>query len=58
MATVRENNGDASAGIETTYTISLGDVFEGTLEPAEDKDWNWPLGRSTILRSAVLSWLN
>lgn len=39
MATIRENNGDASAGSETTYTISLGDIFQGTLNPAEDKDW-------------------
>ena len=39
MATIRENNGDASAGAGTTYTISLGDVFKGTLNPAEDKDW-------------------
>lgn len=39
MATIRENNGDASFGSGTTYTISLGDVFEGTLDPAEDKDW-------------------
>ena len=39
MATIRENNGDASASTGTTYTISLGDVFKGTLNPASDKDW-------------------
>ena len=39
MATIRENNGDASANTETAYTVSLGDVFQGTLDPAEDKDW-------------------
>ena len=39
MATIRENNGDASAGTGTTYTISLGDVFQGTLNPTEDEDW-------------------
>ncbi len=39
MATIRENNGDASAGTRTTYTIALGDVFKGTLSSADDKDW-------------------
>ena len=39
MATIRESNGDASADAGTTYTISLGDIFQGTLDPAEDKDW-------------------
>ena len=39
MAAISENNGDASANIGTTYTISLGDVFQGTLDPAADKDW-------------------
>ena len=39
MATIRENNGDASADSGTTYTISLGDVFQGTLNTAEDQDW-------------------
>ncbi len=39
MATISENNGDASANTGTAYTISLGDIFEGTLDPAEDKDW-------------------
>ena len=39
MATISENNGDASATTRTTYTISLGDVFKGTLGTADDKDW-------------------
>ncbi len=39
MATIRENNGDASADSGTTYTISLGDVFQGTLDLAGDEDW-------------------
>ena len=39
MATIRENDGDASANTGTDYTISLGDVFQGTLDPAADKDW-------------------
>ena len=39
MATIRENNGDASADTGTRYTLVLGDVFLGTLDPAADKDW-------------------
>ena len=39
MAIVRENNGDAAAGVNTQYTLSLDDVFQGTLSPAGDKDW-------------------
>ena len=39
MAAISENTGDASANTGTTYTISLGDVFQGTLDPAADKDW-------------------
>ena len=39
MATISENSGDASANTRTTYTISLGDVFKGTLGTADDKDW-------------------
>ena len=39
MSTIIENNGDASADIGTLYSISLGDVFQGTLDPADDKDW-------------------
>ena len=39
MATIRENNGEASSDSGTTYTISLGDVFQGMLESVDDKDW-------------------
>ena len=39
MATITENNGDASADNETLYTISLGDVFQGMLDLANDGDW-------------------
>ena len=39
MATIVENNGDASSDTGTQYTVSLGDVFQGTLDPAGDQDW-------------------
>ena len=39
MATIKENNGDAGADTGTRYAIALGDVFQGTLDPAGDKDW-------------------
>ena len=39
MAVITENRGDASAYTGTLYTISLGDVFRGTLDPAGDDDW-------------------
>ena len=39
MSTKLENNGDASANTRTLYSISLGDSFQGTLDPADDKDW-------------------
>ena len=39
MAIINENNNDADAGTGTQHTISLGDVFQGTLDPANDKDW-------------------
>ena len=39
MAVITENMGDAGADTETQYTLSLGDVFQGRLEPANDKDW-------------------
>ena len=39
MATIRENSGDADADTGTQYTIALGDVFQGTLDPANDQDW-------------------
>ena len=39
MAIITESNGDASADSGTQYSISLGDVFQGALDPAIDKDW-------------------
>ena len=39
MAIIRENDGDAGADSGTRYTLSLGDVFQGTLDPANDRDW-------------------
>lgn len=39
MAIIRENNGDASATTGTAYTVSLGDIFKGTLDQAADEDW-------------------
>ena len=49
MATIRENTGDASNNTRTRYTITLGDVFKGTLDSADDKDWiKVSLGAGTI----------
>ncbi len=42
MATIRENSnnmGDALAGVETEYTMAVGDDFLGTLSDASDNDW-------------------
>ena len=39
MAIIKEDNGDASADSGTQYTVSLGDVFQGTLDTASDTDW-------------------
>ncbi|MCY4210815.1 MAG: FG-GAP-like repeat-containing protein [Gammaproteobacteria bacterium] len=39
MAVIKEDKGDASTGMQTEYTLSLGDVFQGTLQAAGDKDW-------------------
>ena len=38
MAVIKEDKGDAGADAQTQYTISLGDVFQGTLDPVDDKD--------------------
>ncbi|HBS51358.1 MAG TPA: hypothetical protein DEA05_15305, partial [Rhodobacteraceae bacterium] len=38
MAIFQENAGDAPANISTTYVISAGDDFEGSLTSA-DRDW-------------------
>ena len=39
MATINENNNDASAGTGTQYSISLDDVFQGTFDTTADVDW-------------------
>ena len=39
MAIIREDNGDASADSGTQYTLAVGDLFRGKLDPAGDKDW-------------------
>ncbi len=39
MATITENQGDASADTGTGYALSLDDVFRGTLDTAQDRDW-------------------
>ena len=39
MATIIENNGDAGAEPDnTSYSIALGDVFQGTLDTVDDRD--------------------
>ena len=40
MATLQEiTMQDAPASVDTTYTISVGDVFEGVVEDHSDEDW-------------------
>ena len=39
MAVIKEDRGDAGVGADTTYALSLGDVFQGTLDAAADEDW-------------------
>ena len=39
MAVIKEDKGDAGADAQTQYTLSLGDIFQGTLDSADDKDW-------------------
>ena len=42
MATVNENTSaslDAPASRATTYTISVGDTFDGVLSQKFDEDW-------------------
>ena len=39
MAVIKEDSGDAGAAAGTSYAISLGDVFQGRLDPANDDDW-------------------
>ena len=38
MATISENQ-DAAPSPETTYRMSVGDTFEGSLSRHEDSDW-------------------
>ena len=39
MAIITETQGDASADTGTGYALSLDDVFRGTLDTAQDRDW-------------------
>ena len=39
MAAIKEGKGDAGADTQTQYILSLGDIFQGTLDAADDKDW-------------------
>ena len=39
MAIISEDKGDARADADTQYTISPGDVFKGSLEPGNDRDY-------------------
>ena len=40
MAILKEDNGDAVAGVNTQYTMSIGDVFRGTLNNTTDDEEN------------------
>ena len=40
MATVRENSSaDAAANAQTTYSLAVGDTFNGVFDDKRDKDW-------------------
>ena len=39
VATITENQGDASANSGTRYTLSVGDTFQGSLDRLNDVDW-------------------
>lgn len=39
MAIIREDNGDAGASSGTQYALSVGDSFQGKLNPISDTDW-------------------
>lgn len=39
MAIIREDNGDARSTSQTQYTLSVGDILHGSLNPVNDKDW-------------------
>ena len=36
---IKEDRGDAPADVQTEYSLSLGDVFQGNLAADEDHDW-------------------
>ena len=38
MAIIKESQGDASTDFDTQYTISVGDAFQGSLDPVNDRD--------------------
>ncbi len=39
MAIIREDSGDARASSRTQYVLSVGDSFQGKLNPISDTDW-------------------
>ena len=39
MTLMRENAADATSNSGTQYTLSVNSVFQGSLDPANDKDW-------------------
>ena len=40
MATMRENpSADAAANAQTTYSLAVGDTFNGVFDDKQDKDW-------------------
>ena len=39
MAIIREDNSDAGANSGTQYALSVGDSFQGSLNPVNDNDW-------------------
>ena len=39
MAILNENSGDALASTSTTYTMAVGDTFNGVLSNKQDEDW-------------------
>ena len=40
-SSLKENNGDAVAGVDTQYTMSVDEIFQGTLNPTSHEDGNW-----------------
>ena len=39
MAIIREDNGDAGANSGMQYALSVGDSFQGSLNPVNGNDW-------------------